>query len=255
VDAFTSRAFAGNPAVVCPLDPWLDDELLRSVASENNLSETAFFVPNDDSYELRWLTPRCEAKLCGHATLASAFVIMQIFTPTVDSVRSGTRFGGTVAVKRDGDLLRMDFPWLPPWNCENAPAESVEGLGKTPACVMQIEDNYFAVYDLEKDITQIQTDLHLLENLHPAGVAVTAAGNDCDFVSRYFAPSFGSPQDPVTGSTRCLLAPYWAQRWGKTNLHAKQLSERGGELGCEAKEKRVILKASAALTLRGELML
>ena len=255
VDAFTNRAFAGNPAAVCRLDSWLDDELLHLVAAENNLSETAFFVPQADFYELRWFTPRCEVKLCGHATLASAFVITQILAPKLDLVRFQTRFSGALSVCREDDVLAMDFPLFPPWSCANPPAALLEGLRKPPASVLQIEDNYFAVYDSPKDITEIRADLHLLEKLHPFGVAVTAPGEDCDFVSRYFAPSYGIPEDPVTGSTHCSLAPYWAQRLGKRNLHARQLSERGGELWCKVREKRVILKGNAVITLRGELLL
>jgi predicted PhzF superfamily epimerase YddE/YHI9 len=255
VDAFTSRAYAGNPAAVCPLNAWLDDELLRLVAAENNLSETAFIVPQGDFYELRWFTPRCEVKLCGHATLASAFVIMQILAPKVDLVRFRTRLSGKLSVRRDGDFLAMSFPSLPPWRCTNPPEQLLRGLLKPPASVFQIEDNYFAVYDSPKDIAEIRPDFHLLEKLHPFGVAITAPGEDCDFVSRYFAPSYGIPEDPVTGSTHCSLGPYWAGQLRKTKLHARQLSERGGELWCEVEEKRVILKGNAVLTLRGELLL
>ncbi len=192
VDAFTSKPFAGNPAAVCPLAGWLDDGLLQAVAAENNLSETAFFVPRGDHYELRWFTPRCEAKLCGHATLASAFVLLHIL---------GTK------------------------------------------------------YEREEEVKEIRPNFLLLEKLHPAGVAVTAPGEQSDFVSRYFAPSYGIPEDPVTGSTHCSLAPYWTQRLGKTSLHALQISERGGELWCEVQGDRVILKGNAVLTLRGELLI
>jgi len=253
VDAFTARPFAGNPAAVCPLAEWLDDDLLRAVAAENNLSETAYFVSRGDCYELRWFTPRCEARLCGHATLASAFVVMQILAPERNSVRFETRFSGTLTVSRENDLLAMDFPALPPWTCANAPAALIEGLGNTPAEVMQIEDNYFAVYESEDEVRRICPDLRSLEKLHPAGVAITAPGRDADFVSRYFAPSYGIPEDPVTGSTHCSLAPYWGKRLGKTTLHARQVSERGGELWCEIKRDRVIIKGNAVLTLQGEL--
>jgi PhzF family phenazine biosynthesis protein len=255
VDAFTAKPFAGNPAAVCPLAEWLDDELLRAVAAENNLSETAYFVPRGDHYELRWFTPRCEVKLCGHATLASAFVLLQVLGAKRDSVRFETRFSGALTVSRDGDLLAMDFPALIPWACATPPAALMEGLGVAPATVVQIEDNYFAVYEREEDIRRIRPDFHLLEKLHPAGVAITAPGNDADFVSRYFAPSYGIPEDPVTGSTHCSLAPYWAQRLGKTKLHARQVSERGGEMWCEVKGDRVILKGNAVLVLRGELLI
>jgi len=255
VDAFTGKPFAGNPAAVCPLAGWLDDGLLQAVASENNLSETAFFVSRGDHYELRWFTPRCEAKLCGHATLASAFVVLQILETKRDSVRFETRSSGALTVSRDGDLLAMDFPLLVPWTCVAPPAALLEGLGKPPAALVQIEDNYFAVYESEDEVRHIRPDLRWLEKLHPAGVAITAPGNDSDFVSRYFAPSYGIPEDPVTGSTHCSLAPYWAQRLSKTSLHARQVSERGGELWCEVKGERVILKGKAVLTLRGELLI
>jgi PhzF family phenazine biosynthesis protein len=255
VDAFTNKPFQGNPAAVCPLNQWLDDDLLRAVAAENNLSETAYFVPEDDQYALRWFTPRCEVQLCGHATLASALVIMQIVSPDRTSVRFSTRFSGTLAVLRAADLLAMDLPAKPPWNCAHPPGDLMDGLGVTPTSVMQVEDNYFAVYEQEEDIRRIRPDLSLLEKLHPAGVAVTAPGNDSDFVSRYFAPSYGIPEDPVTGSTHCSLAPYWAGRLGKSSLHARQVSERGGELWCEVQGERVIVKGNAVLTLRGELLI
>lgn len=255
VDAFSARPFTGNPAAVCPLADWLDDALLQAVAAENNLSETAYIVPRGDHFELRWFTPTCEVKLCGHATLASAFVVLQFLAPERDSVRFETRCSGALAVSRAGDLLAMDFPSLVPWPCVSPPAPMLEGLGITPNSVMQIEDNFFAVFECEHDVRRIRPDFRLLEKLHPAGVAITAPGESSDFVSRYFAPSYGIPEDPVTGSTHCSLAPYWAQRLGKTSLHARQLSARGGELWCEVKGERVILKGTAVLTLRGELLI
>ncbi len=255
VNAFTSKAFAGNPAAICPLAEWLDDGLLQAVATENNLSETAFFVPRGDHYELRWFTPRCEVKLCGHATLASAFVLLNILGTKSDTVCFETRSSGALTVSRDGGLLAMDFPALAPWPCAAPPSALVEGLGKHPGDVVQIEDNYFAVYEREEDVRGIRPDLRILEKLHPAGVAITAPGEKSDFVSRYFAPSYGIPEDPVTGSTHCSLAPYWARRLGKTSLHALQISERGGELWCEFHRGRVILKGNAVLTLRGELLI
>jgi predicted PhzF superfamily epimerase YddE/YHI9 len=255
LNAFTTKPFAGNPAAVCPLAEWLDDGLLQAVAAENNVSETAFFVPCGDHYELRWFTPRCEVKLCGHATLASAFVILQILETKRDSVRFETRVSGALTVVREGNFLAMDFPALPPWACEAPPVALREGLGKDPAAVVQIEDNYFAVFENEEEVRSLHPDFRLLEELHPAGVAVTAPGKDCDFVSRYFAPSYGIPEDPVTGSTHCSLAPYWAERLRKTKLHTRQISERGGELWCEVRGERVILRGNAVLMLRGELLI
>ena len=255
LNAFTTHPFAGNPAAVCPLTNWLDDDLLRSVAAENNLSETAFFVPHDDFYELRWFTPRCEVKLCGHATLTSAWVLLQILAPECNSVRFATRFSGMLAVERQGELLAMDFPSLEPWPSTEPPSALIKGLKIPPSSVVQLEDNYFAIYESEEDVRKVRPDFALLQKLHPAGVAITAPGNDVDFVSRYFAPSYGIPEDPVTGSTHCSLAPYWGRRLGKTNLHARQVSARGGELWCEVRNDRVIIKGNAVLTLRGELFI
>jgi PhzF family phenazine biosynthesis protein len=255
VAAFTSRLFAGNPAAVCPLGDWLDDGLLQAVAAENNLSETAYFVARGDHYELRWFTPCCEVKLCGHATLASAFVLLQILGTGRESVRFETRFSGALTVSRDGDRLAMDFPMLAPWTCADPPAALISALGKTPCAVVQIADNYFVIYGSQEEVSRIRPDFRLLEQLHPAGVAITAPGDKADFVSRYFAPSYGIPEDPVTGSTHCSLGPYWAKRLGKTSLHALQVSERGGEIWCEVGRERVTLKGNAALTLQGELLI
>jgi PhzF family phenazine biosynthesis protein len=255
VDAFTAKPFSGNPAAVCPLKSWLDDRILGSVAAENNLSETAFIVPKGGEYELRWFTPRCEAKLCGHATLAAAFVIFNFVEPERDSVQFETKFSGRLTVANDTGPLAMDFPALAPWKSEKIPKALIDGLGTTPAAVVQIRDNYFAVYDSEEEIRRIDPDLRLIETLHPAGVAVTAPGKDCDFVSRYFGPSYGIPEDPVTGSTHCSLAPYWAERLGKKGLHARQVSKRGGEIWCEVRGERVILKGNAVLLMRGEILI
>jgi PhzF family phenazine biosynthesis protein len=256
VDAFTDRAFGGNPAAVCPLAEWLDDDLLRAVAAENNLSETAYFVPNGEGvYELRWFTPKCEVKLCGHATLATGFVILQIIAPGLDKVHFETRFSGPLKVSQQKSLFEMDFPILAPWSCQTPPLELVNGLGLQPLEILQIEDNFFAVYQREPDVRNLRPNLRLLEKLHPACVAVTAPGNHVDFVSRYFAPSYGIPEDPVTGSTHCSLAPYWAGRLGKTYLHARQASERGGELWCKVKDSRISIEGKAVLMLKGELHL
>jgi predicted PhzF superfamily epimerase YddE/YHI9 len=255
VNAFTAQRFAGNPAAVCLLNGWLDDDRLRAVAAENNLSETAFLVPGDGYYELRWFSTRCEVKLCGHATLAAGFVIFNILEPERNSVRFETRYSGALTVSGDRNLLAMDFPALVPWTCPAPPAALIEGLGKTPAEVVQIEDNYFAEYGTQEEVGRISPDFRLLETLHPAGVAITAPGEDCDFVSRYFAPSYGIPEDPVTGSTHCSLAPYWAHQLGKTRLHARQISERGGELWCQMRGDRVLLQGNALITLRGELLI
>jgi PhzF family phenazine biosynthesis protein len=258
VDAFADRAFAGNPAAVCPLEAWPNDDLLRAIAAENNLSETAFFVPEDDYFRLRWFTPLCEVNLCGHATLASGFVLLTILDPQRESVRFETR-SGTLTVRREDDLFSMNFPAMPPWKCETAPKELIAGLGfepsHIPATILQLKDNYFVIYDSEDEVRNVRPDFQELEKLHPAGVAITAPGKDSDFVSRYFAPSYGIPEDPVTGSTHCSLAPYWAERLGKNPLQARQVSERGGELWCEVAGDRVVIKGKAVLTLRGSLLI
>ena len=255
IDVFTNGPFTGNPAAVCPLKAWLDDKLLLAVAAENNLSETAFFVTEGEHYRLRWFTPRCEVNLCGHATMASAFVLLKILEPQREFVSFATR-SGILTVRREQDLFSMDFPALPPWPCPAPPTDLIEGLGpqSQPVSTLQIEDNYFVVYESEDEVRGVSPELGLLEKLHPAGVAVTAPGNECDFVSRYFVPSYGIPEDPVTGSTHCSLAPYWAKRLGKTSLHARQASERGGELWCELAGDRVVLKGKAVLTLQGSLL-
>jgi len=257
VDAFTSRPFAGNPAAVCPLDRWLDDGLLRKVAAENNLSETAFLVPRDNHYELRWFTPRCEVKLCGHATLASAYVVFNLLKPDLQEVRFATRFKGMLTVRKDGEFVAMDLPAMSSTACASVPGELARALGVAPLLVVLVEpdDEYIAVYETENAIRSIRPDFARLEQLHPFAVAITAPGENADFVSRYFAPSYGVPEDPVTGSSHCALAPYWANRLGKTHLHARQVSQRGGELWCEVAGERVILKGNAVLTMQGELLI
>ncbi|HEY6764180.1 MAG TPA: PhzF family phenazine biosynthesis protein [Candidatus Sulfotelmatobacter sp.] len=258
VDAFTDRPFTGNPAAVCPLPSWPHDDLLRSIAAENNLSETAFFVAEKDHFRLRWFTPQCEVNLCGHATLASAFILFTILHPKRVSVRFET-LSGTLLVAREGEFMVMDFPVLPAWTCENPPRAlllglRLETLPKT-ALVKQLKDNYFVIFEREDEVQTLRPDFRELEKLHPAGVAISAPGKTADFVSRYFAPSYGIPEDPVTGSTHCSLAPYWAQRLGKKKLYARQVSKRGGEMWCEVAGDRVIIRGKAVLTLEGSLLI
>jgi predicted PhzF superfamily epimerase YddE/YHI9 len=256
VDAFTRRRFHGNPAAVCPLDEPLDDGILQKVAAENNLSETAFLVSRANYHELRWFTPRCEVELCGHATLASAHVLLNLLQPELRQARFETRFKGTLTVKKaDGEdgLLAMDFPAMPTRNCENPPPELLRGLASDPARILETNRIYLCVFDSRRSVEAVRPDFSLLERLHPFSVGITAPDREVDFVSRYFAPSYGIPEDPVTGSLHCALAPYWAGRLGKTNLHAHQLSERGGELWCEVKGDRVTLKGHAVLTVEGTL--
>ncbi len=259
IDAFTSEVFHGNPAAVCPIERWLEPETMLAIAAENNLSETAFLVAQPGGYALRWFTPKHEVRLCGHATLASAFLVFDTLDPSANSVQFES-CSGPLRVKRDGDWMAMDFPAMPIVPREPAPQYLMEGMNPRPRIVLQSvndapEGNFFVVYETEEDVRNAQPDLSRIERLHPSGVGVTAPGDDCDFVSRYFAPSFGIPEDPVTGSTHCSLGPYWAERLKKTSLHAKQLSSRGGELLVEPRGDRVILKGKAVMYMKGTISL
>ncbi len=248
VDAFTGRIFGGNPAAVCPLEAWLDDAKMQAIAAENNLSETAFFVEAGDHYELRWFTPVHEVDLCGHATLATAHVLFALLDEPGDTVAFETR-SGRLTVSRDGDALVMDFPALAPepWGASDALACA---MGAAPAEVLG-NVNCVAVYPSEADVRGLAPDLRLVAALPYEGVIATAPGEAVDFVSRYFAPKFGIPEDPVTGSAHCELAPYWAKRLGRERLTAHQVSARGGELDCEVKGDRVLLTGRAVTYLEG----
>jgi len=250
VDAFTHRLFAGNPAAVCPLESWLPDAAMQAIAAENNLSETAFFVPRGEDYDLRWFTPTIETDLCGHATQASGFVVMTRLAPQRSSVRFHTK-SGPLMVTRRGDMFATDLPAQPPQPCA-MPREFITALGCAPAQILGAV-KYLALYDNEADVAALAPDTAALTDIDRDGVIVSAPGTDCDFVSRYFAPHAGIPEDPVTGSAHCTLVPYWAKRLGKTSLHARQISKRGGELFCELKGDRVILAGRAALYLEGRI--
>jgi|SRR5579862_5891234 len=261
VNAFADRAFRGNPAAVCPLQDWLDDALLRKVAAENNLSETAFFVPKggpgEAGYDLRWFTPRCEVSLCGHATLASAYVVLNLLNKASQSVRFETRRSGVLTVRKEGAMFVMDFPAMFGKVCSHPPEALLHALGKGPhpATLLGANETYIAVYKDQAAIQNMRPDFSELEQLHPFAVSVTAPGDKADFVSRYFAPSYGIPEDPVTGSVHCALTPYWSDRLSKKTLYAQQISDRGGELWCELAADRVLIKGNAILTLQGSLQI
>lgn len=249
VDAFASRLFAGNPAAVCPLENWLSDEILQSIAAENNLSETAFYARNGARYDLRWFTPAVEVDLCGHATLAAACVILEIRRETVDSrVVFGSR-SGELVVERDGDLYALDFPSRPPRRCVVHPGLA-EALGAPPKKVLAARD-YLCVFESEEQVMALAPDMAKLAEVDRFAVIVTAPGRDCDFVSRFFAPSKGVPEDPVTGSAHCTLIPYWAEQLGKTKLFARQRSRRGGEVWCELRGDRVRIAGRAVAYMQG----
>lgn len=249
IDAFTSERFRGNPAAVCPLEEWLPNELMQKIAAENNLSETAFFVRQADSYQLRWFTPATEVDLCGHATLASAYVISHILKPRLRRI-AFTSNSGPLAVEVDGELIRLDFPVDPPRPVDSPPGLQ-QALGIEPREVLASRIKYLLVLASEAEVRGLSPDMAAIVRLDHNGVIVTAPGAECDFVSRFFAPRLGVPEDPVTGSAHCVLVPYWAARLGKNKLHARQLSPRGGELFCEAHGARVWMAGRAVQYLEG----
>ncbi len=254
VDAFTGRPFAGNPAAVCPLREWLPDGLLRDIAAENNLSETAFFVPRGNDFDLRWFTPKVEVDLCGHATLAAGFVLLTLIEPARRSVAFHTQSGPLVVTRKD-DLFSLDFPARPP-SPALLPAGLPEALGARPSAILASRDT-IAVFDDAETVRALSPDMAKLSALAGFAVCATAPGTgrdaDVDYVLRFFAPAVGIPEDPVTGSVQCSLAPYWAGRLGGKRLRVRQASPRGGELLCEPSADRVIISGRAVLVMRGEI--
>ena len=250
--AFTSRLFGGNPAAICPLTTWLPDETMRQIAVENNLAETAFFVKTAKGYLLRWFTPELEIDLCGHATLAAAHILFTELGYQQNIIHFETVKAGVLTVKKDGDKYMMDFPSRPPEVAE-APDGLITALGgKKPLQVLRSRD-YVVVYETEDDIKNINPDFLALIKIDSLGIIVTAKGNEADFVSRFFAPAAGIPEDPVTGSAHCSLIPYWARKLGKKTLHAYQISARKGELWCELKGDRVLISGKVVTYLKGEI--
>lgn len=248
VDAFTSQRFAGNPAAVCPLETWLEDDLLQCIAAENNLPETAFFVPEEGVHRLRWFTPTTEVDLCGHATLATAFVLYTQLGYAETEIRFETR-SGTLTVARKEERLEMNFPSRPAERCDPHPA-LLRALGVQAECILAARD-YLVVLDSEAAVRGVSPDFSLLSTVDRTAAMVTARGDGCDFVSRFFAPAMGISEDPVTGSAFCTLAPYWAGELGKESFFARQLSARGGEVYCAVHGDRVSIAGEAALYLTG----
>jgi predicted PhzF superfamily epimerase YddE/YHI9 len=250
VDAFTDSLFGGNPAAVCPLPSWLPDAVMQAIAAENNLSETAFFVRDGGEYALRWYTPSVEVDLCGHATLASGYVVFRFLEPRRGSVRFRTAKAGTLSVARRGERLAMDFPARPA-SPVKPPVGLLAALGREPREILRARD-HLIVYDSAAEIAALKPDLAALAKVDCWAAIVTAPGeNGVDFVSRFFAPAQGVPEDPVTGSSHCTLVPYWAKRLGKTELEARQLSRRGGALYCTLNGDRVSIAGRAVLYLEG----
>lgn len=256
VDAFTSTLFSGNPAAVCVLDSWLDDKLMQNISSENNLAETAFLVPRGKDYEIRWFTPSIEIDLCGHATLASAFVLFDVLGYSGIAIKFYSLRSGLLTVTKKDDLLMMNFPTddLKLLSEEqNAKIETCIGL--KPIETYKGKTDFITVIEKESDLKNLQPDLHEVSKLEGRGLVVTAKGDDVDFVSRFFAPQTGIPEDPVTGSSHTSLLPLWSKKLGKTSLVARQLSKRGGQLFCEFKGDRCLIGGNAKLYLTGEIYL
>ncbi len=250
IDAFSDQLFHGNPAAVVPLEVWPDEAVMQSIAAENNLSETAFFIPFEDGFQLRWFTPLQEVNLCGHATLAAAHVLFHELGYSGESIRFHTR-SGELTVVDHGKRLDMDFPVQVPQPCE-VPYELVEGLGFTPKEVLVGED-YIAVLENEAQLKEITPDARALSKLNRRGVIATALGESGEILCRFFAPKFGIPEDPVTGSAYTQLVPYWSEQSGKCAFHCRQLSPRGGELWCQLEVDRVIISGNAVTYSRSEL--
>ncbi len=252
VDAFANKIFQGNPAAVIPLDKWLPNEVMQSIAQENNLSETAFFCKSSKGFDIRWFTPSGEVKLCGHATLATAFVIFNFFDYKLDSIAFKSSSGMLYAEKKV-DLIKLDFPSQNPVLCD-IPKFLKDGIGLKPEACYFNED-YIAVFKDENDIISIKPDFQKLKMLNCRGVIITSPSKRYDFVSRAFFPKYSILEDPVTGSAYTKLVPYWFERTGKTEFNSKQVSKRGGELFCEYYDKRVFLSGYAKMYMKGEIML
>jgi PhzF family phenazine biosynthesis protein len=252
VDAFATRRFSGNPAAVIPMPAFLDDALLQVIAAENNLAETAFLVADGDDYRLRWFTPVTEVPLCGHATLASAAVVMERLEPGRNRVVFHSASGPLTVTRRAGGYL-MDFP-ARSFETILAPPELTRALGVVPVEVLTAATNYMVLLESAQAVRELAPDLAAIARLDRTGVVVTAAGDGgYDFVSRYFAPAKGVPEDPVTGGAHCGLAPYWAKRLGKTEFRAFQASQRGGEIICRLAGDRVELEGSCVFYLEGQI--
>lgn len=248
IDAFATKPFEGNPAAICPLNEWLSDELMQSIATENNLSETAYFIKNNNGYHIRWFTPAHEVNLCGHATLASAYVIFNILESEEQEITFESK-SGSLTVKRNNDWLQMDFPSQPAVRCE-IPQQILEAFDETPIECLKSED-YIVVFDNEETILNSNPKLSLLSELDLRGVAITSKSKKYDFVTRFFAPKYGINEDPVTGSAFTQLIPYWSNKLNKNSLNAKQVSNRGGEVECIHSGERVTISGKAVKYMVG----
>lgn len=252
IDAFTSRLFSGNPAAVCPLDAWIDDELMQLIASENNLAETAFAVPCGDEFEIRWFTPQTEVDLCGHATLASAHAFMRHCGWTKDEITFHSRHSGRLIVRRENDTYFLNFP-ADFCSLVQPPKQLLASFDLQPVESYRGQTDFMLVYETRQQIEELAPDFQLLKQVDARGVIVTALGDDEDFVSRFFAPRVGIDEDPVTGSAHTTLIPFWSKRLGKATLIAKQISQRGGELYCKNLGDRTEIGGYAQTYLVGKI--
>jgi PhzF family phenazine biosynthesis protein len=251
IDAFADRLFAGNPAAVVPLEEWLPVPVMQAIAAENNLAETAFFVRQGEAYGLRWFTPTVEVELCGHATLASAYVIFRFLEPGRARVDFDTLKSGRLGVSRDGDVLALDFPALPSEPCA-LPPDLPAALGGTPVELHRDRHRLLAIFQRAEEVAALKPDFAALVRQGQGSLIASAPGKDgVDFVSRYFAPAYGIDEDPVTGSAHCVLTPYWSRRLGKQRLEARQISRRGGALSCTLQGSRVAIAGRCVLYLDG----
>lgn len=253
VDAFSGEVFRGNPAAVVPLEKWLPAEVMQAIALENNLSETAFFVPRGGGFQLRWFTPTVEVDLCGHATLASAHVLYHHLGFNQGHIEFHTR-SGQLNVQQHSSEYLMDFP-ADQIAATEVPPALLEGLNETPLEVYMGREDYLVVFETESDVASLKPDFYRLKALKGRGVIVTAPGDEVDFVSRGFFPNAGVDEDPVTGSAHTTLTPYWAGRLEKKELTARQISQRGGAVRCFLKEDRVELAGQAVTYLIGKIFL
>ncbi len=252
VDAFTTKLFGGNPAAIVPLDDWLPVPEMQKIAAENNLAETAFFIPKGADFEIRWFTPNLEIDLCGHATLATAHVLYTELGYTDKVVHFHTLKAGTLSVSHENGLYTLDFPSRPVSTCE-IPTGLLDAIGGNPPIEVLHARDYLLVYENEADVLALKPDFSALLKITEMGIIATSKGDKSDFVSRFFIPGAGINEDSVTGSTHCNLIPYWAEKLGKTDLHTFQVSERRGELWCTFKGERVLMAGNAITYLRGEI--
>jgi PhzF family phenazine biosynthesis protein len=252
VDAFADTLFSGNPAAVIPLESWLEEGLMQQIAMENNLSETAFFVKEDEHYRIRWFTPDYEIDLCGHATLASAYIIKTFLEPHIKEITFVTQKAGTLKTTAHEGMYTLDFPARMPVAAET-PQHLLECLGVTNVVEVLRSRDYFVVLPSEEAVRNVEPEYEQMKKLDTIGVIVTAKGHSADVVSRCFYPGAGIPEDPVTGSAHCNIVPYWSSKLGTTKLFAKQLSPRGGALQCELSGDRVLMSGTCVLYLKGEI--